>query len=661
MGQTLYFSNNQSTNIPGVYTEFRSGVNNAPISASFGNILIIDNGMGSKGYYGSGFAGGAGISGTLKDGIDSVQEFTRLRDYRAAIKGSQMWLLGEPLFQPQGAGNGSGVPKVFFVKAASTVPAEIAYTFTGGGSNGGVFTSQVRDEGLVGNGFEYDQTAATSVITVSNAGSTGNSFTVTISGVTVATYTNASSDNIATVVAGLVASANALKHVQVTASNSTTLTISAPNWLTGSLANSVTPTTTETGTGAASAAQFSGGVDGTVLTRGYAGVMRAGVLDTAKFAIDFYVGTFKGLDSESEPWDFIPEALCQPQLLVSSDEFDNIADLNTWATNDSTFQQYFKIKTYSLAGTGAVTSGDLSTYAGNNLAAGGSEVYSTTEVDNVLDAITDLDFTFVLSLDNATNAQSTDNSKILTHLTSEAKYRKFMIVGGADDNTLTGSNSSSEIAAFYDSERVIVVHSGCGIRRRGASGFKDRSSLYKASLVLGKLAGQEPQVPLTFKQIRMDKDRHELNKVEQSKAINNGVLATKFDIDFGGYIILQGINSKQDNKFIIADDGTSYEISIESIKAQVAKELEINAKLQLLGQSAGVNRNTLRPIDVVQWVDKFLSTLEATATIDNMILNSSNISVAVSGDTYTVSYSFTPNMPVNKLLFIGTLTDSTQI
>jgi hypothetical protein len=659
MAQTLYYGNNKSTNLPGVYTEFVSGVNNQPISASFGNILVIDTGKGSSGYRGSGFSGGAGIDGTLLSAIDSIQEFNSINDYRKSIKGSELWLLADPLFQPQGAGNGQGVPKVFFAKAATTSPAEIEYTYTGGGSNGGVFNVQVRDEGYVGNGFEYNQTYATSTTTISNAGATTDTFTLKVSGVTVATYTNASSDNIVTVIAGLAASAASIGLVTVSTTTSTTIVITAPNFLTGVLANAVTPTLEVTGTAAGTPAQFTGGADGTTLTRGYAAVMRAGTLDTSKFAIDFYVGTYKGADSESDAWDYISEALATPKRIATSVEFNNVATLYTWAANDSTFQSYFKVQTSSTAGTGAVTAADLAANLGNNLAVGGIETYSTANVDLVLDAVTDLDYTFVLALDNDANAQSADNSKILTHLTTEAKYRKFMIVGGDNDDILEGSGSSSETAAFYDSERVIVVHSGVGLRRRGATGFKNRSSLYKASLVVGRIAGQAPQVPLTFKRLKFDKDIHELNKVEQTKAINNGVLATVFDADFGGYIVLQGINSKQTNDFTIADDGSSFEISIESIKAQLSKEIEINAKLQLLGQAVGVNRNTLKPVDVKSWLETFLTLQEATETTDNLITSSSNIVVSVVGDTYNVSFDFQPSFPVNKILIIGRITDLT--
>ena len=647
MAGTLYYDGNKSTTLPGVYNEFVSGVNNAPQQASFGNVLIIDTGMGSKGYLGSGFSGGAGISGELKSGINSIQEFTTLRDYRDKIRGGELWLLGEPLFQPQGAGNASGTPKILFAKAASTTAAEISYTFTGGGSNGGTFTVWVKDEGYVGNGFEYDQTTATSVVTITNSGATGDTITIVVSGVTVATYENASSDTVAQMVTGLSASASALGFVSVTASDATTLTITAPHFLTGINANSVTPAVNVTGAAAGSAAQYASGADGTTLTRGYAAVMRAGTLNTSKFAIDFYRGTFKGEDADGDAWDYVIEALASPEIIASSDEFDNIADLNAWAKKSSNFNKYFKIKTYTLAGDGSVDATDLSSNVGNNLASGGTEIYSTTQLDNVLDAITNLDYTFVLSLDSDSNVQSADNSKILTHLADEARFRKFMFVGGANDDTLSTSTAA---AAFYDTPRVIVVHAGVELPKIGQSGFKERGSLYKAALVAGKVGGQAPETPLTFKKLKFSKDRHEMNQNEKKTALAAGVLCTHYDVDFGGYVVLQGINSKQSNTFLIDSDGTSYEISIESIKAQVAKELEINGKVILLGDANGVNKNTLSAIDVKQFTETYLTSLEG-----GMIVKSGNVVTRQEGDTYKTSYQFEPSNPINKLLFTGVI------
>jgi len=45
----------------------------------------------------------------------------------------------------------------------------------------------------------------------------------------------------------------------------------------------------------------------------------------------------------------------------------------------------------------------------------------------------------------------------------------------------------------------------------------------KAAIFLGREAGMAPQVPLTFKNISIDGERHVLNDVEKSKALNGGV------------------------------------------------------------------------------------------------------------------------------------------
>ena len=559
MAQKLIYDN-KSTVLPGVYTSFTSGITNPPIAATFGNVLIIDTGDGA------GYAGGAGIAGTNKKNKESIYSFQRLQDYRNFVKGGLLWLLGEPLFQPQGAGNPGGVPKIHFVKAAATSPASISFTFTGGGANGGTFVCDTIDEGTGANGVED-----------------GNNN----------------------------------------------------------------------------------------LTRGYAAVMRASTLDSSQYVIDFYAGTYKGADSEGDPYDFIADTATEPRLLVSSPQFTNISTLINWAKSDFRFNQYFSYdaSSSSVSGTGAVNAADLSNNAGNTLASGGTETYSTSHLDTVLDNITELDYTFVIAPDYAGDAQSSDNSKILSHIVNEAKYRKYMFVGGGNDDTgfedgdlsSGGVGSSIETAQFYDSERVIVVHAGVKMRRRGATGFKNRDSIYKAALVLGRIAGLPPQVPVTFKSLRMDGDRHLLNSFDKTKALNSGVLCTHYDEDFGAWTVLQGVNTLQDNEFFITDTGKSYEISIESIKAQLSKEIEINAKRSLLGQSDGVNRNTLSEEDGQQWLDSFLATQTVTETTDNLIISYNNITAETIGDSLRLNYNFEPNSPVNKLLVNGNIVDSTLV
>jgi len=68
--------------------------------------------------------------------------------------------------------------------------------------------------------------------------------------------------------------------------------------------------------------------------------------------------------------------------------------------------------------------------------------------------------------------------------------------------------------------------------------------------------------------------------------------------------------------------------------------------------------NTLAPIDVKQWLDGYLTTKTATDNDDNLIISFENITVVQQQDAYKITYGFTPNGPVNKLLFTGFILDS---
>ena len=105
---------------PGVYSDIKSGIKNPPLALSYGNICIIDDGIGA------GYGGGAGINGTLNSNQDAIYAFNTIQDFRDFVKGGPLWLIAEPLFKPAGAGV-SGVSTVFFIRAANTAPATITY------------------------------------------------------------------------------------------------------------------------------------------------------------------------------------------------------------------------------------------------------------------------------------------------------------------------------------------------------------------------------------------------------------------------------------------------------------------------------------------------------------------------------------------------------
>jgi hypothetical protein len=127
--------------------------------------------------------------------------------------------------------------------------------------------------GLVTGGFwgmKKFETRALGVITITNAGSVGNTIELswkkagTFTGIfgavgLVARYVVESGDNIADVVAGLVASANEIGTCPVTTSDATTLTVQAPYGCNTAI-NGQALTVTVTGTVAGSAGNFAGGV-----------------------------------------------------------------------------------------------------------------------------------------------------------------------------------------------------------------------------------------------------------------------------------------------------------------------------------------------------------------------------------------------------------------
>lgn len=540
---TKYFFQGKQIKLPGVYSTIKSGIKNVPVQASYGNILIIDNGLGA------GYGGGSGIAGSLATGQDSVYQFDNIDDFRSFVKGGMFWLLAQPLFKP--ARGAQGVSKIYFAKAAATTTATLTFSPTGGGSAGGSFVLQTKDEGLVANGAQ-----------VSN-----------------------------------------------------------------------------------------------VLTKGYCFTFQAGETDPTKFLLKYWVGNFKGLAADSIAYDEIPEANTKPTLLVKSPEFSNIQEVFDWAAIDSTLNSYFKVLTTTKTGTGAVTTADLSLITGNVLAVGGTETYSTANLSVVLDAVKDLDYTFVLCDKYGDNAQGTENGMILSHILTDAKFDKFMVVAGGKDSTkFTQTNGSIPIANYFNSDRVIVPHGGVKKSSQATgTGFRVWDALYKAAVVLGRICGLQPQVPITFKSIDIDGEVHSLTDRQKELCLDEGVLVTYYDDDFQAFTILQGINSLQSNNNLVNNDASSYSIQLKRIVAQINKELVVNAKQELLSQPYGVNRNTLSPEYIRDWTIGYLKSRVATQQLDNLIISFQDVSVVLDQDAYKVSYSVVPNSEITKVFFTGFL------
>lgn len=386
------------------------------------------------------------------------------------------------------------------------------------------------------------------------------------------------------------------------------------------------------------------------LTKGYAAIMEAGVIDTAKYVLKFYRGTFTGLDENSLPFNDIAETEAQPELLVTSPEFDDIADLITWMTEDYYFNLYFKLKSSATSGDGTVDEYDLANNLSYKLASGGTESYTTANLTRVLDNVTDMNISFVFADDWDSDSQSANNFSILTHILNDSKFKPELYIGAGKD--ISDFAQSKADAAYYDNDSVTVVHGGVRINNRNVGiGYKEYGSYYKTALILGREAGLEPQVPITFKDIAIDGEVHPLNDKEVIEALDAGLVVSR--LEGGSFDIVKGVNTLQKNDFLVNEDGTVHSKQIKRIARQLNKEIIVNAKEQLLKDPNGVNRNTLSALDVQKWIEGYLTRKIASPNDDNLILGFQEVVVTRNQDAYNVTYKFTPNSEISFLFFTG--------
>lgn len=650
---TSYIFGNKKIKIPGAYSQIKSGISNPAVATTYGNTLVIDTGSGK--FYG----GGSGVAGTLKSGKDALYAFDAIQDVKSFMHGGPWWMLPGFMFFP-GGGAASGISSFSFIRACATVPAEIPLSFTGGGGNGGSVTLQMRNEGRIGNGVLGDETRATSTLTISSAGTVGSSsVAVSVSGETVASYATVAGDNIAAVITGLVTSMKALGICDVVSSTSTTIVFRAPRGK-GASANTITPAVAVTGTAAGSAVQFSGGVNGTKLTRGYAAKVVTGSIDPTKIQVQLWVGTFKGLDDSiggpGLPLDGINELESEAALAWQSDEFSNISDFITWMQNDYQFSQYAALKAgYTVTGTGAVAATDA--VVGYVLASGGTETYNSTHLNAALDAVKGQSYDFILADNWGDNARSANNLTILAFIATEAKVQPDLYVGGGRDVSKwnAGVTSSVNMAQAYNSQFVSLVHGGPRMSDYSGRKLNDFDSIVKAAFIIGREAGLEPQNPLSYKGIGISGEIHALKDKEVELGLDAGVLMTR--LDNTSYDVIKGINTLQNNDFIVNPDGSTHVKQLARIIRQINKELVINARATLLKKPNGANRNTLAPEDVKAWVEGFLTKKIATNQQDNLILEYRNVNVVREQDAYKVYYEAVANTEIAFLFFVGFLVD----
>jgi len=635
---------NKIIQLPGSYSRIISGQNNPPRDLDYGVLLIIDNNDLNSTVTSNGIMGGAGVNGELAQGKDTIYTLNDIKEFRDFVGPGWWWKAAEGLFNPDGRGN--GVSKVKVIKPATTTAANLVFTATGGGAAGGTFAVKTRDESTSSNGVS-NETRAQGSVTVTSAGATSDKITIKISGITVASYTNANSDNIATVVAGLAANMTLLGICSVISSTSPTIVFSAPIGY-GASSNIITPTVEVTGTATGTATKFSGGLDATKLYSGYAYTIETGVKDTSKWVYKLWRGEYKGLYSDNIPYDEVYQADSKFVLMAQSPEFDNIQTLITWGLTNTDFGRYFVLdqEESEVTGLGTVTSADIINIKSFQLATGGSATYDS--LADVLDVIKDLDYNAILTTCSTTKPQTdTDILLILDHIVNEAKYDKFLFLAGHDDAIL----SSIEYASDFNSERVNLVHGSIKkASKLDASGFRIWEAFFHAAYYTGRVLGLAPQVPITFKSLDIDGLVSELNDKDKEIADDYGVLVTVWDEDFGKFINLHDVNTLQDSDFVLTNNGESHLIQIERIKSQLNKELIINSKKDLLSDPDGVNKSSLTEEDAIEWTKIYLQ-----RKIGTLIVEYRNVTAHTEQDMIFVDYEASPNSEIKGIFFTGRL------
>lgn len=543
---TRQFFDNKIIKLPGAYSTIVSGEQATPIATDYGKVLVIDTGTNSAGW-----ASGAGIDGALSTGKDSVYTFNDLGAYQSYLKGGILWKMADALFKPDKKSGATGVSEIIHVKAATTTLATMTFTATGGGSNGGTFKVNPKDEGVGANGT-------------------------------------------------------------ITSSH---------------------------------------------LDKGYAYKITSGVVNTAKWIYSIYVGSWKGDHTDGLAFDEIAKADSPEILMVSSPEFNNIAELISWATTDSKFGRYFKLDaTSAVAGTGAVVAGDI--VAGFHAATGATETYSLANLNLALDAVQDEVFTYIITdMYGGTEYDSSEISAITTFILTDSKYKRFLYYGGgADADEFDATDGSIDIAEYFDSSYVKVVHGDTMLVTSSlAGGFRQFPTNYSAAVFCGRNAGKQTQVPLTNKTLGIDKLAHSLNKKEQERALDTGIMVAVFNKAINRIVCLQDVNSLQDNQRLFTPQGKSFSGSFMRIVEQINTELVVNSEKDLLTDENGVTVNSLGAEKLVVYTENYLKSRVATVSVDNMLLDYKDVTAVRIDDSWQVSYGLIVNNEINKIFYTGFL------
>lgn len=396
--------------------------------------------------------------------------------------------------------------------------------------------------------------------------------------------------------------------------------------------------------------------------KGFGYTITAGVENPDAFIMNFYKGTYTGEAKDGLPYNEVYKEDTTPILLCSSPEFTTFQELYNWCITDSNFGMYFA---YQAPSTGVdpvpTSTGVLSGLRTVNpvLATGGTTSYIDTASEfktSVLDYFTESDYSAVMTdiVVAGTTLSTTLLQTIIEHINTDSIYQRFLYVAtgtkqGDFENAIT-------LSTAINNDLVQTVFGDAGKASQiAASGYRWWGSLYMTASVLGRTFGKPPYIPVTNKSIGIDMLGYSPTTTQKEKALKKGLNLVVNNPSLGRFVVLQGINTLQDNTSLFNTKGQSFSTQFMRIVAQINKELVVNANMDLLSQENGVNVMSLSANFLKEWTINYLNSRVATPASDNLILSFQDVSVTRQEDAYFVSYYIRVNNEITKLFFTGFL------
>ena len=286
---------------------------------------------------------------------------------------------------------------------------------------------------------------------------------------------------------------------------------------------------------------------------------------------------------------------------------------------------------------------------------GGKDTY-TSNLNDILPATKDIDYSVMIILTNEENSESTLQQSLVLqakeHLENEAKGIKMLVTYEED------IDSAIAQAQQYDSQNIIITSGVCKQTSKvSPSGFIIQDKMVTAAVCLGRIFGLSPEIAGTFKTLAVDGMEIDPSDPDLEAMLDAGVISPYYDPDFGTYVLSQTCNTLQENTQLINEDCSTYSIQTLRCLAQVMKNLQQQAKLDFWGGNKGANKGTLSAAYVKAWSKVLLDklTVAPNKTENNYLLTYEVTRVTIEGDTITVEIAVTVNSEINKVFFLVTV------